>query len=217
MSYFPQALALTLAHEGGYVNDPADRGGETYRGISRKYHPDWPGWERIDVHVRAGRPRPYGTGELGPPNGHQWHADLALEALVEAFYRLRFWTPIGGDALNDLALACSLFDCAVNLGVKKAVSFLQRALNVLSKNGALSGYLQQDWDYGPATGRALKAQLAAKGSAALVKAIDGMRINHYMNLIDHDPAQGRFAHGWLARVGARTGAGEQPAGSGAAA
>jgi len=34
MSYFPEALAATLKHEGGYVNDPHDRGGETYRAHS---------------------------------------------------------------------------------------------------------------------------------------------------------------------------------------
>ena len=28
-----------LKKEGGYVNDPDDKGGQTYRGISRKYNP----------------------------------------------------------------------------------------------------------------------------------------------------------------------------------
>ena len=125
MSYFPQVLAATLAHEGGYANDPADRGGETYRGISRAHHRDWPGWKRVAAH-----------------NARHLEADAELVALVEAFYRLRFWTPVGGDALDDLALACAVFDCGVNLrGVTKAVWFLHRALNALSKNGTLSGYL----------------------------------------------------------------------------
>jgi len=38
MNYF-RALAATLIHEGGYVNDPLDGGRETYRGISRRYKP----------------------------------------------------------------------------------------------------------------------------------------------------------------------------------
>jgi lysozyme family protein len=37
---FEKAFAQTLIHEGGYVNDPADYGGETKYGISKKAHPD---------------------------------------------------------------------------------------------------------------------------------------------------------------------------------
>ncbi len=34
------SLAFTLKHEGGYVNNPNDRGGETNWGISKKNHPN---------------------------------------------------------------------------------------------------------------------------------------------------------------------------------
>ena len=46
MANFTQAYNLTSAHEGGYVNDALDRGGETYRGISRVYHSSWNGWSK---------------------------------------------------------------------------------------------------------------------------------------------------------------------------
>jgi lysozyme family protein len=36
---FPRAVALILKHEGGYVNDPADPGGETNFGISKRAYP----------------------------------------------------------------------------------------------------------------------------------------------------------------------------------
>ncbi len=49
MANFTQAYNLTSAHEGGYVNDAIDRGGETYRGISRVYHSSWKGWSNIDA------------------------------------------------------------------------------------------------------------------------------------------------------------------------
>lgn len=40
MALFEIAFALVLEHEGGYVNDPYDPGGETIYGLSRNYHPD---------------------------------------------------------------------------------------------------------------------------------------------------------------------------------
>ncbi len=40
MSVFRQAVEWVLEHEGGYVNDPADPGGETKYGISSRSYPD---------------------------------------------------------------------------------------------------------------------------------------------------------------------------------
>lgn len=37
---FEQAVTIVLAHEGGYVNNPADPGGETKYGISKRSYPD---------------------------------------------------------------------------------------------------------------------------------------------------------------------------------
>ena len=37
---FDRAVALVLKHEGGYVNDPRDPGGETRYGISKRAYPD---------------------------------------------------------------------------------------------------------------------------------------------------------------------------------
>jgi lysozyme family protein len=41
-STFDIAIEKTLAHEGGYVNDPSDPGGETNFGISKRAYPDLP-------------------------------------------------------------------------------------------------------------------------------------------------------------------------------
>lgn len=40
MSDFNQAVLVVLVNEGGYVNNPADPGGETKYGISKKSYPD---------------------------------------------------------------------------------------------------------------------------------------------------------------------------------
>jgi len=40
MADFYQAIPITLANEGGYVNDPNDPGGETKYGISKRRYPN---------------------------------------------------------------------------------------------------------------------------------------------------------------------------------
>ena len=46
---FKPAFDATMRNEGGYGNDPQDPGGETYRGIARKFHSKWEGWTTIDA------------------------------------------------------------------------------------------------------------------------------------------------------------------------
>ena len=40
MSNYDEAVYLVLKHEGGYVNNPNDTGGETNFGISKRAYPD---------------------------------------------------------------------------------------------------------------------------------------------------------------------------------
>lgn len=40
MAQFPELIQRVLAHEGGYVNDPNDPGGETKFGISKRSYPN---------------------------------------------------------------------------------------------------------------------------------------------------------------------------------
>ena len=40
MSKFDDIIEVVLEHEGGYVNDPNDPGGETNYGIAKRSHPD---------------------------------------------------------------------------------------------------------------------------------------------------------------------------------
>lgn len=39
-NYFTYAIEKTLKHEGGYVNNPNDSGGETHWGITKRSYPD---------------------------------------------------------------------------------------------------------------------------------------------------------------------------------
>lgn len=121
-----KALDFTLAYEGGYAFDPADRGGETFRGISRRAWPDWDGWRVVDT-VKAAHPQDFKTVLL---------RDEDLRARAVSFYRARFWDPIHGDELPG-KLAAAVFDMAVHSGVKTAVRVLQIALGGLTVDGEI--------------------------------------------------------------------------------
>lgn len=108
MAKYDTAFRHVIAAEGGFVlsNDPADRGGQTFAGIARRYWPRWEGWQAID----AGAP--------------------VDEKLVYEFYRVEFWEKIRGDALISQAVATALFSFAVNAGVDQAIKLAQRAASV---------------------------------------------------------------------------------------
>ena len=49
MAEFDISFQKVLSYEGGYVNDPDDPGGETYKGIARKMNSKWDGWVLVDL------------------------------------------------------------------------------------------------------------------------------------------------------------------------
>lgn len=108
MNTFDYALEFTLRWEGGFVHDPRDPGGMTYRGISRRAHPEWDGWRVVDAHDLV-------LGDV----------IATLEPYVAMFYRERYWIPMRGDDLPP-RLALVAFDWAVHSGVKHASRTLQR-------------------------------------------------------------------------------------------
>lgn len=110
------------------TNDPRDPGGQTAWGISRRYHPDWPGWALIDRGENTG---------------------LNIEMAVSNFYRETY------RSLWDAApvrVRPVLVDTAVNMGSTYAVQLLQDGMNKL----AGSEYLTVDGKWGPKTDYALK-------------------------------------------------------------
>ena len=122
MADFETAFNLTAIHEGGYSNNPADRGGETYRGISRKFYPDWSGWQSID------------------DRGSSCNVDL----LVMSFYKRQFWDKLKAELLDSQSIASELFATSVNMGVFAGSKMLQRSVNLikpdlLSIDGVIGG------------------------------------------------------------------------------
>jgi lysozyme family protein len=180
-----------MGHEGGYADDPTDKGGETYRGISRRYHPSWSGWSTIDQYKRkSGFP-----GNLKDACG--------LQDKVEAFYKANFWDPMLGDDIPSQLIAEELYDTAVNMGMSRAVKFLQTGLNVLNRAGKNYPDIVVDGKTGPNTLRTLKKLLSLSGKEEgyLFKIMNILQGYHYLRIMDKSESQERFARGWLNRVG----------------
>lgn len=101
MANFTQFIPKLLKHEGGYVNLAADRGGETYRGITRKNFSKWSGWSFIDKQSK-----PIKRNTVFP----------VLENQVASFYKLNFWDKIKGDLIKSQDVAELYADFFINSG-----------------------------------------------------------------------------------------------------
>lgn len=103
---FERALALVLAHEGGYVDHPKDPGGATNLGVTIGTLSDWLGRPATKNEVRA-----------------------LTRATVAPIYRKNYWDRVRGDELPAGVDYC-VFDFAVNSGAGRAIPSLQRAIGV---------------------------------------------------------------------------------------
>lgn len=103
MAEFLPAFERMIVNEGGYVLHTVkdDRGGMTYAGIARAFHPNWPGWRVID------------QGETPPAE------------LVRQFYRSNFWAPLRLDEVEHQDVAGNIFDFGVNAGLGTAAKLAQ--------------------------------------------------------------------------------------------
>ena len=175
-----QLIDALIDREGGYVANPADRGGATRFGI---------------------------TEAVARAHGFGGAMSELPRAEAAAIYRRLYWLRPGFDAVADRAprLAAELFDTGANMGPAVAVTFLQRALTALNRNARDYRDLVPDGRAGPATLAVLDAFLAARGSAGeviLLRALDALQGERYLRLAERRPANEAFLYGWLAsRIG----------------
>ena len=120
------AYKKTGGWEGGWNNIKGDRGGETYKGIARNFHPTWPGWKIVDSN------KPLKNGAI--------IKDENLERLVLDFYKKEFWDVIGGDKIEDQNTANTLYDFGVNAGYGRSISNIQTVLG-MAATGKISAEL----------------------------------------------------------------------------
>ena len=101
---FETCLKEVLKHEGGFVNHPADPGGATNLGVTKKVWEEWVGHEVTKEDIR----------------------DLTIDQ-VTPLYRKRFWNVCRCDDL-PAGVDYVVFDLAVNSGTGRAAKFLQSAV-----------------------------------------------------------------------------------------
>jgi lysozyme family protein len=189
MADFKKAYSITMAHEGGYVHDPDDAGGETYKGIARKYNASWSGWKTIDKCKNTCSNFPNCLND-----------DNNLQDEVHAFYKLKYWDVNRLDDFKDQDVANEMFDTGVNMGTGRAARFLQKALNYLSRDGSLYTPLAVDGQIGPASLNALNRVLSDGDGKILLTMLNVLQGEHYMNYMDKNPKQQKYARGWFKRV-----------------
>lgn len=195
MANFDIAYAPLKDFEGGYDNDPDDRGGETYAGISRKFFPSWQGWKIID-QIKKSNISKTAINKTAK-------ADQLLQDYVRAWYKTNWFDALG---LGDLPqpLANEIFEQSVNLGKAgsgKKVQIICNAYNYLSGAKKLFTDLKVDGAIGPKTLAALKIILANKANAAsLVHALNCMQGAHYLELAAKKFTQRKYTAGWMKRT-----------------
>jgi len=165
---FNTALAFAFRFEGQVSNDPDDHGGLTVYGLSERHHPD--------VCKKA-------LAAFNQGN-HASAKQIAAEV-----YQKHYWKKIKADLL-DPPVAIALFDCAVNLGPKKAVKLLQTALNRIGADVDVDGLM------GPATLGAANLLYADR----IWPRLNLLRCKHYIGRVNKEPSQKKFLKGWINRV-----------------
>lgn len=116
---FLSAVDVIFQHEGGYSNDPNDRGGPTKFGISQLFLHD---------------------------NDMPCDADTILKLTKKEaaeIYKRCWWDKYHYNSIANLQLATKVFDLAVNMGPKTAHRIVQMAVNRAcpKKNLACDGIL----------------------------------------------------------------------------
>jgi lysozyme family protein len=154
MADFEIAIPKVIKHEGGYVNDPKDSGGETKYGISKRAYPN------LDIK------------------------NLTLQN-AKAIYKKDYWDRIKGDLIKSQEIAESIFDFAVNAGVKTASKMAQLVLDV-----------KPDGIIGPKTLKALNNFNKDLFIASFTLA----KIARYVYLCERNPKNRKFFYGWVRRA-----------------
>ncbi|HBY9795048.1 TPA: peptidoglycan-binding protein [Klebsiella pneumoniae] len=167
---FSHALAFVLAREGGYVNDPIDKGGETKYGISDKRDGLADGKTDVD-------------GDGKPDTRIK---DLTEEQAGQIYFR-DYWYPSYCSEWPD-GISLFIFDSAVQHSPKKAIQLLQQAVGFTGK--AVDGIVGKD----------TRAAVTSADAEWLLTRCFLRRSRYYAEIIKANSSQGKYLNGWFNRL-----------------
>jgi len=173
MADFSVAFQKVLQHEGGYVNDPNDPGGETYKGIAHNMNSKWEGWAIIDVQRKL------------PDFPKNLDSNVDLQGKVENFYETNYWDRIKGDDITDSDIASSIFDFAVNAGVATSSSLVQMIVDI-KPDGVV--------------GNDTVEKLNAFDKDYFLAAFTLAKIARYISIVKKRPSSQKYFYGWVRRA-----------------
>jgi len=179
MSRFDECFKLVLNIEGGYSDNPADKGGKTNYGITEG---------TLNAAYRAGLV------------GHNDIAKLTVDE-AKAIYKANYWNACKCDSI-PAPLDYLVFDAAVNHGTGGAGKLLQRSINHCLGTNTVA----VDGAIGPLTLNALASYLGRYKSDCTfpIELICHVflleRVELYNSIIAKDASQRTFIHGWLNRI-----------------
>ena len=143
-------------HEGGFVNDPVDKGGATNKGITFRTF------------------KAYAKKDLGIEPTLENLKKLTNEQATK-IYKKRYWNKIKADEINNSSLAYQIYDFYVNAG-GNAVKVLQRTLNKMGNNLAIDGVLGEN---------TIKT-INTENSKKLFEKYKKNRIEYYNDIVEND-------------------------------
>jgi len=166
-NYFDVCFSKIIKTEGGYVDDSADRGGKTKYGITEA----------------VARENNYSGAMI----------DLPIEK-AKQIYKKDYWDKLSCDEIHNTCIAYTLFDTSVNMGVKQAALYLQKALRIISGDDIIV-----DGIIGKATILKLN-ESSERDSLYILEILNCYRLNLYLQLCIKDSRQKKFLRGWIKRI-----------------
>jgi len=172
------AIVEVIQREGGYVNNPDDRGGATCWGV---------------------------TESVARKHGYQGDMKGYPKASAIDVYDAEYWQRLALDDVADYSidLACKLFDFGVNSGINRAGIHFQRLLNSLNNKGSYYPDLTVDGLVGQKTITALDGFARKRGKHGLFVlacSLNGLRIAFCVGITENNESQEAFSFGWLSRI-----------------
>ncbi len=177
MATFEKAIPRILLHEGGYVNNPNDKGGSTNYGITLGL--------LQDLHEDLNHDGVINVLDV---------KTMSVEA-AKTIYKIQWWDKYGYGSIRDQTIATKVFDFSVNMGSHRAHMLLQRAINT-----ALGTSLTTDGKLGPTTFSTINSITDPEEQQKVLDAYCNTVWSFYTSLADKNPKLKTFLRGWRNRA-----------------